>query len=128
LAGRESLPVIHGKTVNSLEEATSPCETELLTTIIVNILSICQQFVWEVAVEDDSATEEHPDKRNTRRELVHNIDVTLLGHKEQVEHQIKLSEMCEKNVEETKKGPWKEKRGAHMGDVESAWATNWATN
>jgi len=124
LASRESLPVIHWKTVNALEQATSPCKTELLTTITVEVLSICQQFVWEVAVENHSVTEENPEKRNRRRELAHNIDVTLSGDKEQVEHQVKLSEMCEKNVEETKEGPGQEERGPHMSDFETVWATN----
>jgi hypothetical protein len=57
-------------------------KTELLTTVIVHVLSICQQFVWEVTVEDHSAIEEQPKKWDTSRELVNNVDVTTLGYEE----------------------------------------------
>ena len=50
------------------------------------------------------ATEEEPEEGDGRREMVYKVAVALLGHKGQVEHEIELSEMCEKDVEE---GPGK---------------------
>lgn len=91
-----------------------PSETELLTTISVHIFAICQQFVREVTVEYDSAIEEDPEKGYTRRELVNNVDVAFVGKEEQVEHEIQLPEVCEKNVEEAKQRPRQEERRVDM--------------
>ena len=102
LFGREFLPPIHGQTVYAFEETTLCSETKFLTTVSVHILAICQQFVREMTVEYDAAIEEDPDERDARRELVNDVDVTLVGKEEQVEHQIQLPEVCEKNVETAK--------------------------
>jgi len=49
--------------------------------------------------------EEDPEERDAHRELIDNVNDTLLYKEEQVEHQKRLSEVCEKNVEEAKQGP-----------------------
>jgi hypothetical protein len=102
LFSREFLPPIHGQTVEALEETTLPSKAELLTTVSVQILAICQQLVREMTVEYNPAMEEDPEEGYTRRELVDDVDVTLIGKEEQVEHKIQLPKVCEENVEVAK--------------------------
>jgi hypothetical protein len=102
LTRRYFLQPIHWQTIKPFQEAKIFSDRMSLNKPAIARARHCEQFIGEMAIENNACVSEDPQKGYTCRKLVDKIDIVFRSTpEEQVERQMELSQMGEEDMEFT---------------------------